>query len=54
MQKVAVLGAAGKMGSGILLLNAVEVADLNLLPENKGKTFLIYAVDVSEEALTDY
>ncbi|GAB4459977.1 MAG: 3-hydroxyacyl-CoA dehydrogenase [Bacteroidales bacterium] len=52
MQKVAVLGAAGKMGSGILLLNAVEVADLSLLPENKGKTFLIYAVDVSEEALT--
>ncbi|MGQ9847618.1 MAG: 3-hydroxyacyl-CoA dehydrogenase family protein [Bacteroidales bacterium] len=52
MQKVAVLGAAGKMGSGILLLNAVEVADLSLLPENKGKTFLIYAIDVSEEALS--
>jgi len=52
MQKVAVLGAAGKMGSGILLLNAVEAADLSLLPENKGKTFLVYAIDVSEEALT--
>ncbi len=52
MQKVAVLGAAGKMGSGILLLNAVEAADLNLVPENKGKTFLIYAIDVSEEALS--
>lgn len=52
MQKVAVLGAAGKMGSGILLLNAVEVADLSLLPENKGKTFVIYAIDVSEEALS--
>ena len=52
MQKVAVLGAAGKMGSGILLLNAVEVADLSLLPENKGKTFVVYAIDVSEEALS--
>lgn len=52
MQKVAVLGAAGKMGSGILLLNAVEAADLNLLPENKGKTYVIYAIDVSEEALS--
>ncbi|MCX7863115.1 MAG: 3-hydroxyacyl-CoA dehydrogenase family protein [Bacteroidales bacterium] len=52
MQKVAVLGAAGKMGSGILLLNAIEVADLSLLPENKGKTFVVYAIDVSEEALS--
>lgn len=52
MQKVAVLGAAGKMGSGILLLNAIEVADLNLLPENKGKTFVIYAIDISEEVLS--
>ncbi len=51
MQRVAVLGAAGKMGSGILLLNAVEVADLSLLPENKGKTFVIYAIDVTEESL---
>ncbi len=52
MQKVAVLGAAGKMGSGILLLNAIELADLSLLPENKGKTFVVYAIDVSEEALS--
>ncbi len=52
MQKIAVLGAAGKMGSGILLLNAVEAADLSLLPENKGKTFVVYAIDVSEEALS--
>jgi len=30
LQSVAVLGAAGKMGSGILLLTAVEMADLSL------------------------
>jgi 3-hydroxyacyl-CoA dehydrogenase len=48
---VAVLGAAGKMGSGILLLTAVEMADLSLMPENKGKTFVLNAIDVSDEAL---
>lgn len=52
MQRVAVLGAAGKMGSGILFLNLVECADLNLLPENKDKNFVVYAIDVSEEALS--
>ena len=35
LQNVAVLGAAGKMGSGILLLTALEMADLSLKPENK-------------------
>jgi 3-hydroxyacyl-CoA dehydrogenase len=34
LQNVSVLGAAGKMGSGILLLTAVEMADLSLQPEN--------------------
>jgi 3-hydroxyacyl-CoA dehydrogenase len=51
LQNVTVLGAAGKMGSGILLLTAVEMADLSLMPENKGKTFVLNAVDVSDEAL---
>ena len=51
LQNVTVLGAAGKMGSGILLLTAVEMADLSLQPENKGKTFVLNAVDVSDEAL---
>ncbi len=51
MQNVTVLGAAGKMGSGILLLTAVEMADLSLQPENKGKTFVLNAMDVSDEAL---
>jgi len=51
LQHVSVLGAAGKMGSGILLLTAVEMADLGLKPENKGKTFVLNAIDVSDEAL---
>jgi 3-hydroxyacyl-CoA dehydrogenase len=52
IQNVAVLGAAGKMGSGILLLTAVEMADRALQPENKGKTFVLNAIDVSEEGLS--
>jgi 3-hydroxyacyl-CoA dehydrogenase len=51
LQNVTVLGAAGKMGSGILLLTAVEMADLSLLPENRNKTYVLNAVDVSDEAL---
>ena len=53
LQNVAVLGAAGKMGSGILLLTAIEMADLSLMPENKDKTFALYAIDVSTKALAD-
>ena len=33
LENVTVLGAAGKMGSGILLLTAMEMADLSLKPE---------------------
>jgi len=51
LQNVSVLGAAGKMGSGILLLTALEMADLSLKPENKNKTFILNAIDVSDEAL---
>lgn len=51
LQNVTVLGAAGKMGSGILLLTALEMADLNLKPENKGKAFVLNAMDVSKEGL---
>jgi len=51
LQNVSVLGAAGKMGSGILLLTAVEMADQSLLPENKDKHFVLNAMDVSSEAL---
>lgn len=52
LENVTVLGAAGKMGSGILLLTAVEMADLSLKPENKGKQFTLNAMDVSQEGLT--
>lgn len=51
LSNVTVLGAAGKMGSGILLLSALEIADLMLKPENKGKHFVINAVDVTSAAL---
>lgn len=51
LQNVTVLGAAGKMGSGILLLTAVEMADLSLQPGNKGKAFVLNAMDVSKEGL---
>jgi len=52
LQRVLVLGAAGKMGSGILLLTSMEMADISLKPENRGKEFIIYALDISEAALT--
>ncbi len=51
LQNVSILGAAGKMGSGILLLTAVEMADLQLKPENKAKNFVLNAIDVSPVAL---
>jgi 3-hydroxyacyl-CoA dehydrogenase len=52
LEKVAVLGAAGKMGSGIVLLTALEMADLSLDPGNRSRDFALYAVDISEPALT--
>jgi 3-hydroxyacyl-CoA dehydrogenase len=51
LENVTVLGAAGKMGSGIVLLTAMEMADLRLKPENRSRQFVLNAVDVSEEAL---
>lgn len=51
LENVTVLGASGKMGSGILLLTALEMADLSLLPENKDRQFVLNAVDVSDKAL---
>jgi len=51
LENVSVLGAAGKMGSGILLLTAAEMTDLNLLPENSEKIFVLNAIDVSDKAL---
>jgi 3-hydroxyacyl-CoA dehydrogenase len=51
LENVAVLGAAGKMGSGIVLLTALEMADLSLDPANRDKEFTLHAVDVSPTAL---
>jgi 3-hydroxyacyl-CoA dehydrogenase len=51
LKNVSVLGAAGKMGSGILLLTALEMVNQSLKPENKGKTFVLNAIDISNEAL---
>lgn len=52
LQKVSILGAAGKMGSGILLLTAVEMANLSLQAENRDKHFVLNAVDVCSECLS--
>jgi 3-hydroxyacyl-CoA dehydrogenase len=51
LEKVAVLGAGGKMGSGIVLLTALEMADLSLEPGNRSRDFALQAVDISGPAL---
>jgi len=51
LKNVTVLGAAGKMGSGILLLTALEMTDLSLRTENKDKTFVLNALDISHSSL---
>jgi len=52
LEQVAVLGAAGKMGSGIVLLLSMEMADLHLRPEHRSREFVLHAVDVSHRALS--
>ncbi len=52
LENVTVLGAAGKMGSGILMLTAMEMTALSMKPENKSKQFVINAVDISQQALS--
>jgi 3-hydroxybutyryl-CoA dehydrogenase len=49
LKKVAVLGAAGKMGSGITLVTLLEQAKLKF--ENKDEEFVLFALDISETAL---
>lgn len=51
LQNVSVIGAGGKMGSGITLLLAVEMARLKNLPENKGKVFCLNCIDVNPQLL---
>ncbi len=52
LENVTVLGAAGKMGSGILLLTSMEMYDISKKPENKDKHFVLYALDISQKALS--
>ncbi len=52
LENVTVLGAAGKMGSGIVLLTAMEMADLSLASGQRSRTFSLNAVDVSPKALS--
>jgi 3-hydroxyacyl-CoA dehydrogenase len=49
LQNVAVVGAAGKMGSGISLLLALELAYRAL--EQKDKTFVLNLIDMNDSAL---
>jgi len=49
LENVAVIGAAGKMGSGITLLVAQEMAKLKI--KNPDKDYHLYAMDISEKAL---
>ena len=47
---VAILGAAGKMGSGITLLLAMEMTNIRL---ETGRDLILNAVDISENGLED-
>lgn len=51
LENVSVIGAAGKMGSGIGVLIAQEMARLKLKPENKDRVYRLNLIDVSEKAL---
>ncbi len=51
LQNVAIVGAAGKMGSGIGVLIAQEMAKLKLRHENKDKIYRLNLIDISEKAL---
>jgi 3-hydroxyacyl-CoA dehydrogenase len=52
LENVTVLGAAGKMGRGIVLLAAMEMADLSLEPGYESLAFTLQAVDISQKALS--
>jgi 3-hydroxyacyl-CoA dehydrogenase len=51
MERVAVIGAGGKMGRGISLLLAQEMAIQSLQPENHQLNFKLTLMDISAEAL---
>jgi 3-hydroxyacyl-CoA dehydrogenase len=51
LENVAVLGAGGKMGSGISLLLAQEMTLQKLQPENQQRRYRLTLMDVNPEAL---
>ncbi len=51
LESVSIIGAAGKMGSGIAALLAHEIARLKNLPENREKLYRLNLIDVSEKGL---
>jgi 3-hydroxyacyl-CoA dehydrogenase len=51
LRNVSVIGAAGKMGSGISLLLAQEMAKQKLKPENQDVPYRLNLIDVNEQAL---
>jgi 3-hydroxyacyl-CoA dehydrogenase len=51
LEQVTVLGAAGKMGSGILMLTAMEMLRQKLRQGNREKNFTLYAMDTSPQGL---
>ncbi len=51
LTNVSIIGAAGKMGSGIALLLAQEMVLLKLKPENKDKKFRLNCIDLNDDAL---
>lgn len=51
LENTAVIGAAGKMGSGITLLLTKELARTRLTSEGAGKVYRLALVDISEAAL---
>jgi 3-hydroxyacyl-CoA dehydrogenase len=53
LQNVAIIGAAGKMGSGIGVLLAQEMAKLKLKQENRDKIYKLNLIDISEKGLVD-
>ncbi len=53
LENVTVIGAGGKMGSGIALLLAVEMAKRRASPGNKGKKFRLNLMDSRDDALDD-
>ncbi len=54
LRNVSVIGAAGKMGSGISLLLAQEMAKQKLKPENKDVPYRLNLIDVNEMALDGF